>query len=112
MTRRLSPREVGALAEGVRRSRRALGLRPVELADYLGVSAVYLTALEFGKIGQPYPEVLDGLARLLELESRTELLWRAAAPVERVMEERVGQPARTPTGDAVERFLRERPRVA
>ena len=53
------------MAEGVRRSRRELGLRSVELADYLGVSAVYLTALEFGMIGQPYPEVLDGLARLL-----------------------------------------------
>jgi transcriptional regulator with XRE-family HTH domain len=103
--RQLSPDEVGTLARNVRRHRRALGLRPAELAEYLGISAVYLTALEMGAIGRPFPEALTGLARLLDMGDWTELLQ---PPVTEIRpRSAVGRcPADTPTADSAERFLR------
>ena len=110
--RQLSAEEVGALARNVRRHRRALGLRPAELAEYLGVSAVYLTALELGAIGRPYPEALAGLARLLDMEDWRELLRPAPPPAPKGERVRTGGGRGMPTAEAAERFLRGQRRVA
>ena len=109
--RQLSPDEVGTLARNVRRHRRAMGLRPVELAEYLEVSAVYLTALELGAIFRPFQEPLVRLAHLLDLADWTELLLNPDGRDGR--DGRQGQirgwcPVETPTADAAEQFVRAR----
>ena len=109
--RQLSPEEVVALARNVRRHRRALGLRPDELAEYLGVSAVYLTALEMGAIGRPFPEPLTRLARLVDLADWSDLLLAPSGDggltSSAVRPGRGRRPLETPTANAVERFIRQ-----
>ena len=105
--RQLSPQEVGALAKNVRRHRRALGLRLAEMADYLGVSAVYLTGLELGAIGRPFPEPLDRLARLLDLADWTELLEYPAEDDGGRHGARWAGQSDMPTAAAAERFIRQ-----
>ena len=103
--RQLSADEVRFLARSVRRHRRALGLRPAELAEFLGVSTVYLTALEMGAVARPRPEALAALARLLDLEDWTDLL-RPDQAGHAPGGPRALCPPETPTADSVERFLR------
>ena len=108
--RELSPDEVGALARNIRTHRRALGLRPTEMAEYLGVSAAYLSALELGAIARPFPAALARLVRLLELDDWTDLLVPPGderAPARPVTPRTAGRcPPDTPTADAAERFIR------
>lgn len=63
--------------------RRVTGLRREELAFLAGVSAPYYARLEQGRDRSPSPEVLDAIARVLQLDTEAvEHLHRlAAAPV-------------------------------
>ncbi|CAM5454647.1 transcriptional regulator [Streptomyces spiroverticillatus] len=61
---RVSPERAG-IAAG--RRRRVQGLRREELAQLAGISVDYYVRLEQGRATQPSPEVLDALARALDL---------------------------------------------
>ncbi|MFK4041410.1 helix-turn-helix transcriptional regulator [Nonomuraea wenchangensis] len=83
---RITPDRTGLPADG--RARRVPGLRRDEVARLAGVSTEYYTRLEQGRAGNPSPEVVEALARALELdlaerEHLTDLLTRPArrAPV-------------------------------
>ena len=97
----LDPEQVGALARNVRHYRRAMGLRPAELADCVGVSAVYLTALELGAIGRPDDDVLAGLARIMDLAD-----WRALVAPPHNSDTAGRRSPAMPTAAAAEQFLR------
>ncbi|MFD0202439.1 MULTISPECIES: helix-turn-helix domain-containing protein [Saccharothrix] len=75
---RVAPEHVG-LAAG--RRRRVRGLRREELAQLAGISVDYYVRLEQGRATQPSPEVLDSLARALDLDAaeRKHLATLAAA---------------------------------
>ena len=81
---RVSPEEVGLPAGP---SRRVQGLRRSEVATLAGVSVEYYTKLERGAINGASPQVLDSLARALQLDDaeRAHLfdLAHAASPVAR-----------------------------
>ncbi|MGK4585871.1 helix-turn-helix domain-containing protein [Kitasatospora sp. HPMI-4] len=62
---RVAPERVGIAAGGRRRVR---GLRREELAQLAGISVDYYVRLEQGRATQPSPEVLDALARALDLD--------------------------------------------
>jgi transcriptional regulator with XRE-family HTH domain len=78
---RLTPQQAGLPAYGG--ARRVPGLRRSELATLAGISVEYLTQLERGHLAGASDEVLDALARALQLDEaeRTHLfdLARAAA---------------------------------
>ncbi|MEU6796132.1 helix-turn-helix transcriptional regulator [Nonomuraea wenchangensis] len=83
---RITPDRTGLPADG--RARRVPGLRRDEVARLAGVSTEYYTRLEQGRAGNPSPEVVEALARALDLdlaerEHLTDLLARPArrAPV-------------------------------
>lgn len=83
---RITPDRTGLPADG--RARRVPGLRRDEVARLAGVSTEYYTRLEQGRAGNPSPEVVEALARVLELdlaerEHLSDLLTRPArrAPV-------------------------------
>ncbi|MFC4907690.1 helix-turn-helix transcriptional regulator [Actinomadura gamaensis] len=61
---RIAPESVG-LPAGTRR--RVPGLRREELAQLAGISVEYYQRLEQGRTGRPSDEVLDALARVLDL---------------------------------------------
>src|SRR5829696_3567402 len=62
----ISPVDVGLpVFQGIRRTP---GLRREELATLAGISNDYYTRLERGKETRPSPEVIDALARALQLE--------------------------------------------
>ena len=63
---RLSPSAVGLPDNGRRRSS---GLRREELAMLAGVSADYVTRLEQGRAGNPSAQVIQALARALQLDN-------------------------------------------
>lgn len=92
---RLSPADVG-FAPG--RRRRVQGLRRSEVAMLAHISPDYLERLEQGRSTRPSPEVLDSLARALQLhrDERT-LLFRAAgvAPPSQAMVPRYVSPGTT-----------------
>ncbi|MFD5031222.1 helix-turn-helix transcriptional regulator [Streptomyces sp. NPDC058405] len=86
---RITPGLAGLPADG--RARRVPGLRRDEVARLAGVSTEYYTRLEQGRAGNPSPEVIEALARALQLdpaerEHLTDLLARPTAA------------RRTPTG--------------
>jgi transcriptional regulator with XRE-family HTH domain len=63
----ISPADVGLpVYQGIRRTP---GLRREELATLAGISNDYYTRLERGKETHPSPEVIDALARALQLEN-------------------------------------------
>ena len=64
---RLSPADVGLPDDGARR--RTPGLRREELAALAGVGVSWYTWLEQGRDINPSPEVLDALARALQLDA-------------------------------------------
>jgi transcriptional regulator with XRE-family HTH domain len=63
---RVRPADVGLHAHGA--VRRVPGLRREELAQLAGVSAGYYTRLEQDQAGTASPQVLDALARVLQLD--------------------------------------------
>ncbi|GAB2499176.1 helix-turn-helix transcriptional regulator [Streptosporangium sandarakinum] len=76
---RLTPDRAGLAQDG--RARRVPGLRREEAARLAGVSIEYYTRLEQGRAGNPSPEVVEALARALQLdlaerEHLTDLLAR------------------------------------
>ncbi len=81
---RINPTDVGLPTSG---KRRVAGLRRSEVATLAGVSVEYYTRLERGAISGASPEVLDGLAKALQLDDaeRAHLfdLAHAASPVAR-----------------------------
>ncbi|MFC7376565.1 helix-turn-helix transcriptional regulator [Brachybacterium sp. GCM10030268] len=73
---RLSPAAAGIASSGARRT---AGLRREELALLAGVSVDYLTRLEQGRASAPSGQVVDSLARALQLdEDETAVLFRSA----------------------------------
>jgi transcriptional regulator with XRE-family HTH domain len=74
----IRPEDVGLIA-GSRR--RVAGLRREELALLAGISSDYYLRLEQGRDTNPSPQVLDALARALQLDiNGTEYLYRLANP--------------------------------
>jgi len=61
------PEDVGLMAGG---RRRVAGLRREELAMLAGISAEYYLRLERGRAQNPSPQVLDALARALQLNGK------------------------------------------
>jgi transcriptional regulator with XRE-family HTH domain len=81
----IAPDQAGLPEDG--RARRVPGLRRDEVARLAGVSTEYYTRLEQGRAGNPSAEVLDALARALQLDATerehlNDLLTRRA-PVRR-----------------------------
>ncbi len=71
------PEDVGLIA-GARR--RVLGLRREELAMLAGISAEYYLRLEQGRDKNPSPQILDALARALQLDIKgTDYLHQLAS---------------------------------
>ena len=69
------PEDVGLVPGG---QRRAPGLRREELAMLAGISAEYYLRLERGRAQHPSPQILDALARALQLDrkaTRTYMTW-------------------------------------
>lgn len=63
----ISPDRAGLPEDG--RPRRVPGLRRDEVARLAGVSTEYYTRLEQGRAGNPSPEVIEALARALQLDT-------------------------------------------
>jgi transcriptional regulator with XRE-family HTH domain len=77
--------------------RRTPGLRREEVAMLAGVSADYYLRLEQGRDQHPSPQVLDALARALQLdEGATAHLHRLAAPRAQRRSRRTTKPERVP----------------
>jgi transcriptional regulator with XRE-family HTH domain len=73
------PEDVGLVPGG---HRRAPGLRREELAMLAGISAEYYLRLERGRDKNPSAQVLDALARALQLDMKArEYLHRLAGPI-------------------------------
>ncbi|MFJ9738605.1 helix-turn-helix transcriptional regulator [Streptomyces sp. NPDC101166] len=91
---RLTPAEAGlAAGSGVRRTP---GLRREELATLAGISIDYYTRLERGKETRPSPQVVDALARALQLEDdEHEHLRSLAQRAARTVPEPPAAPSRT-----------------
>lgn len=84
--------------------RRVPGLRREELALRAGVSSDYLVRLEQGRDTHPSDQVLDALARALELnEAEHEYLWLLARTPPRPMHQR--QPEREVVAPAVVQLM-------
>ena len=77
---RLSPADVGLPDDGARR--RTPGLRREELAALAGVGVSWYTWLEQGRDIHPSPEVLDALARALQLDAAERATLFALARLE------------------------------
>lgn len=93
---RVDPASVGIPAE---RHRRVEGLRREEVAHLSGVSVDYYVRLEQGRATQPSEQVLDALARVLDLdETEREHLHRLAGQRRRT--------TKTPSGKVRPELLR------
>jgi transcriptional regulator with XRE-family HTH domain len=101
---KLTPEQVGLPSYG---QRRVSGLRREEVAALAGVSADYYRRLERGQVAGVSEQVLDALARALQLNDaeHTHLfdLIRAASPVVR----RQSRPARARVRPVVHRLLEQ-----
>src|SRR5438128_2719671 len=71
----VSPQEAGIHATGVRR---VAGLRREEVAMLAGISADYYLRLEQGRDRNPSVQVLESIARVLQLDDESYLLSLAA----------------------------------
>jgi transcriptional regulator with XRE-family HTH domain len=72
------PEDVGLVPGG---RRRAPGLRREELAMLAGISAEYYLRIERGRAQHPSPQILDALARALQLDCKaTQYLHTLVAP--------------------------------
>jgi len=93
----LSPEAAGVPSYG---RRRVPGLRREELAALAGVSVDYYVRLEQGRAAHPSPEVLDAIARALQLDDAERgHLHHLAAPAERLRTRRAA-PERVSPGVA------------
>jgi transcriptional regulator with XRE-family HTH domain len=100
---RVTPRQAGVIGGG---RRRVTGLRREEVATLAGVSTDYYAKMERGTLAGVSPEVLDAVARALQLdEAETEHLHdlaRAAGPAPRRSR---NQQAATTVRPSLQRFL-------
>ena len=95
------PEDVGLIPGG---QRRAPGLRREELAMLAGISAEYYLRLERGRAQNPSPQIIDALARALQLDAKaTRYLHDLAAPQEGV----TAAPEAAPYGlaEVIDQFL-------
>jgi transcriptional regulator with XRE-family HTH domain len=91
------PEDVGLPEIGNNR-RRVAGLRREEVAMLAGVSSDYYVRLEQGRDQHPSQQVLDALARALQLdEDATAYLHRLASPPTR-RRRKISRPERVPAG--------------
>lgn len=73
------PEDVGLIAG---KRRRVAGLRREELATLAGISSTYYLRLEQGRITSPSAQVVDALARALQLDAKARrYLHQLAAPI-------------------------------
>ena len=78
----MRPEDVGLVAG---KRRRVAGLRREELATLAGISSAYYLRLEQGRVTNPSAQVLDALARALQLDARgTRHLHDLTGPAEGV----------------------------
>ena len=95
---RVTPQQAGVIGGG---RRRVTGLRREEVATLAGVSTDYYAKMERGTLTGVSPEVLDAVARALQLdEAETEHLYdlaRAAGPAPRQTRNRTGAPTIRPS---------------
>lgn len=95
----VQPADAGLGQPGNRR--RVPGLRREEVAMLAGVSADYYVRLEQGRDQHPSPQVLDALARALQLDDdATAHLHALAAPVARRRRRSAPRPEKVPAGIA------------
>jgi transcriptional regulator with XRE-family HTH domain len=95
------PEDVGLVAGG---RRRAPGLRREELALLAGISAEYYLRLERGRAQHPSPQILDALARALQLDAKaTQHLYDLAGPTSPGTCDR--KPPDRPLAGLVDQFL-------
>jgi transcriptional regulator with XRE-family HTH domain len=92
---RITPEDVGLPRFG---RRRVPGLRREELAMLAGVSTDYLVRLEQGRDHHPSPQVLDALARALQLDEHATAHLHALAQPAPPRPRRKPKPERAPEG--------------
>ncbi|WP_433178230.1 helix-turn-helix transcriptional regulator [Actinoallomurus sp. CA-150999] len=93
----ISPDQAGLASDG--RVRRVPGLRREEVARLAGVSTEYYTRLEQGRAGNPSTEVVEALARTLQLDpSEREHLTDLLLPGPHVGRRTPNQPQRVRPG--------------
>ncbi|PWH05077.1 transcriptional regulator [Brachybacterium endophyticum] len=101
---RVRPEETGLPAFGT--NRRVAGLRREEVALLAGISVEYYTRLERGRVGSVSEEVLDGVARALQLgEIETEHLHRLVRATGARPRRPASSTPRTPTLSATVRRM-------
>lgn len=98
----VTPEQVGIPVLGVRRVR---GLRREEVAMLSGISAEYYLRLEQGRDRRPSTQVLEAIARVLQLDDPSYLIGLVA---DRPLQRRA-RPRREVLPASTERFIRELP---
>jgi transcriptional regulator with XRE-family HTH domain len=96
------PEDVGLIAGARRRVR---GLRREELATLAGISSEYYLRLEQGRDKNPSAQILDALARALQLDIKgTEYLRQLASPTGSRREQPDLETAADGTGELIDQF--------
>src|SRR6201989_1633815 len=96
------PEDVG-LVPGARR--RVQGLRREELATLAGISSEYYLRLEQGRDKNPSAQILDALARALQLDAKaTEYLHQLTNPTSARRDHPGAEIAADGTADLIEQF--------
>jgi transcriptional regulator with XRE-family HTH domain len=100
----IQPEDVGLIAGARRRVR---GLRREELATLAGISSEYYLRLEQGRDKNPSPQILDALARALQLDIKaTEYLYQLASG------RHVPQPDLQTAADGLDQLIAQMPMPA
>jgi transcriptional regulator with XRE-family HTH domain len=96
------PEDVGLVAGARRRVR---GLRRAELATLAGISSDYYLRLEQGRDKNPSAQILDALARALQLDAKaTEHLHQLASPSTGHRDRATVEAAADGSGELIEQF--------
>ena len=96
------PEDVGLVAGARRRVR---GLRRAELATLAGISSDYYLRLEQGRDKNPSAQILDALARALQLDIKaTEHLHQLASPTGGRRDRATAEAAADGSGELIEQF--------